>query len=68
MTLIGVVTFTVHLLPVIIRRKEGVGFSGRVVDLRQTEMVGQWQSLLIHAGTTNDIVVLVGSTMRKCFL
>ena len=64
MTLVGVVTFTVHLLPVVIRREEGVCLGGGVADLRQTETVSQWQCLLIDAGATDDIDILIGSSMR----
>ena len=67
MTLICVVTFAVHFLPVIVRWEEGVGFCGSVVDLRQTETVSQWQGLLIDTGATYYIYILVLTTMRQGF-
>ena len=45
-TLVGTVTLTTHFLPVVVGREEGVGFCRGIVDLRQTETVGEWQGLL----------------------
>jgi hypothetical protein len=67
-TLVCIVALTTHFLPVVVGREEGVGFRRGVVDLRQTETVGQWQSLLIDTGTTYYIYILIGSAMCQGFL
>ena len=68
MTLVSIMALATYFLPVIVGREEGVGFRWGVVDLRQTETVGERQSLLIDTCPTYYINILIGSTMRKGFL
>ena len=63
-TLVCIVALTTYFLPVIVGREEGVGFSRGVVDLRQTETVGERQSLLIDTCPTYYIYILIGGAMR----
>ena len=66
MTIIDGVVFTAFFLPlVLIGREEGVGIGGGVVNLRETETVGDFQSLTIDGGTTDDVDVFVGGAMGQ---
>ena len=68
MTIIYRVILTAFFLPVVfVRREEGVGFGGGVVDLGQTETVGEGQGLTIDTGTANDVDVFVGGAMLQGF-
>ena len=62
MTLILWMGFFVDDLPVAIVWEEGVGLSGCVVNLRETETVGLADGLLIDACATYYIYVLVRLT------
>ena len=66
-TLVGLMTLTAGFLPVIVGREEGVGFRRGIVDLRQTETVGQRQSLLIDTGATYYIYILLSRAMGEGF-
>ena len=67
MTLVRIMLLTTDLPPVAVIRKERISISRRIINLRQTQTVGQRQGLLIDTGTTDDIDVLVGSAMRQGF-
>ena len=68
MTVIGGMVFTAFFLPVVfVGREEGVGLGGGVVDLRETETVGEGHGLTIDAGTADDVDIFVGGAMGKGF-
>jgi hypothetical protein len=59
--------FFVDNLPVAIIREEGIGLSGDVVNLRETEAVGLTDGLLIDTCSTYYIYVLIGlATLQGC--
>ena len=68
MTVIDGMIFTAFFLPVVfVGREEGVGLGRGVVDLRQTETVGEGQGLTIDAGTADNINVLIRGAMLQSF-
>ena len=64
--IVDVVRFAGGLFPLIfVGREEGVGLGWGIVDLFQAEAIGQGQGLLVNAGTTDDIHILVGGAMSQ---
>ena len=59
--------FTAFFFPFVIGWEEGVRLGGRVVDLCQTETVCYWKGLLIDAGTTYYIDILLGRAVLEGF-
>lgn len=59
--------FTTCFLPFVVWWEEGICLCGGVVNFCQTETVCYRQSLLIDAGTTYDINVLLRGTVLECF-
>ena len=58
--------FTERFLPVVfVGREEGVGLGGGVVDLGETETVGEGQGLTIDRGSTDDVDVFVGGAVGE---
>lgn len=68
MTIICGMVLTAFFLPVVfVRREEGVGLGGGVVDLRETETVGEGQGLTVDRGTADDVDILVGGAVLQGF-
>ena len=67
-TLVLRVCLFADLLPVAIVREEGVCMRWCVIDFRKTQAVGHLDGLLIDAGATNDIDVLVRLATLQCRL
>ena len=66
MTIIYRVILTAFFLPfALVRREEGVGLGGGVVDLRQTETVGEGEGLTVDGGSADDVDILVGGAVGK---
>ena len=64
MAVIDGMVFTAFFLPVVfVGREEGVGLGGDVVDLRETEAVGEGQGLTVDRGTADDVDVFVGGAV-----
>ena len=60
MTVIDGMVFTAFFLPVVfVGREEGVGLGGGVVDLGETETVGEGEGLTIDAGAADDVDVFI---------
>ena len=65
-TVINGMVLTTFFLPVVlVGREERVGLGGRVVDLRQTETVGEGQGLTVDRGTADDVDVFVGGAVLQ---
>ena len=58
---------TTHFAPSLVFGEEGVGVGWRVVNLREAETVSKGKRLLVDAGATYYIYVLVGSAMGDGF-
>ena len=68
MTIIGGMVLTAFFLPVVfVGREEGVGLGGGVVDLCETEAVGNGQGLTIDRSSADDIDVFVGGAVLQGF-
>ena len=68
MTIICGMVLTAFFLPVVfVGREEGVGLGGGVVDLRETETVGEGQGLTVDRGTADDVDILVGGAVLQGF-
>ena len=68
MTIICGMVLTAFFLPVVfVGREEGVGLGGGVIDLRETEAVGNGQGLTIDRSSADDIDVLVGGAVLQGF-
>ena len=66
MAVIDGMVFTAFFLPIVfVGREEGVGLGGDVVDLRETETVGEGQGLAVDGGTADDVDVFVGGAVGK---
>ena len=58
---------TTFFLPVVlVGREERVGLGWGVVDLCETKTVGHSQCLLVDAGTTDDVYILVFGAVGQC--
>jgi hypothetical protein len=58
---VGIMMLTPRQLPFfLIRWEEHVSLSWHIIDLSQTEAIGQWQRLFVNACTTDDEHLLVG--------
>jgi len=53
------------LLPVIVRREEGIGLSRYVVNLSKAEAVGDRKEVAIEGGSANDEHLLVGKACNE---
>ena len=68
MTVIGGMVFTAFFLPVVfVGREEGVGLGGDVINLGETETVGEGQGLTVDGGTADDIDVFIGGAVLQGF-
>ena len=68
MTVIYGMVFTTFFLPVVfIGREEGVGLGWGVVDLCETETVGQGECLTVDAGSADDVDVFIGGAVGEGF-
>ena len=65
MALVCIMLLPACHLPVGIIGKEGIGLGGRVIHFGQTESVGTSNGLLIHAGATDDVDLLVRGTVTE---
>lgn len=66
MTVVDGMIFTRGLLPVVlVGREEGVGLGWGVVDLGETETVGEGQGLMVDRGTADDVDVFVGGAVGE---
>ena len=66
MTIICGMVLTAFFLPVVfVRREEGVGLGGGVVDLCETETVGERQGLTVDRGSADDEDVFVGGAVGE---
>ena len=64
MAVIDGMVFTAFFLPVVfVGREEGVGLGGDIVDLRETETVGEGQGLTVDRGSADDVDVFVGGAV-----
>ena len=64
--LVDVMVFALFFFPVIfVRREEGVGLGGGVVDLRETKTVGEGEGLTVDGGSADDVDILVGGAVGK---
>ena len=67
MLLVCFVRFPACFFPVAIVWEEGIGLFRRIVNLCETQTVSHSHRLLIDAGTSYDIDVLVGlATLQGC--
>ena len=65
-TVVDGMVFAEGFLPVVfVGREEGVGLGGSVVDLSETETVGEGQGLTVDGGTADDVDVFVGGTVGE---
>ena len=53
------------LLPVIVRREDGIGLSRYVVNLSKAEAVGDRKEVAIEGGSANDEHLLVGKACNE---
>ena len=68
MTIICGMVLTAFFLPVVfVRREEGVGLGGGVVDLCETEAVGNGQGLTIDRSSADNVDILVGGAVHQGF-
>ena len=66
MAVIDGMVFTAFFLPVVfVGREESVGLGGDVVDLRETETVGEGQGLTVDRGSADDVDVFVGGAVGE---
>ena len=65
-TVVDGMVFAEGFLPVVlVGREEGVGLGRGVVDLRETEAVGEGQGLTVDRGTADDEDVFVGGAVGE---
>lgn len=58
--------FTERFLPVVfVGREESVGLGRGVVDLSETETVGEGESLTIDGGAADDVDVFIGGAVGE---
>ena len=66
MAVIDGMVFTAFFLPgVFVGREESVGLGRGVVDLSETETVGEGEGLMIDGGAADDVDVFVGGAVGK---
>ena len=66
MTVVDGMVFAEGFLPVVfVGWEEGVGLGGDIVDLRETETVGEGQGLTVDRGSADDVDVFVGGAVGK---
>ena len=64
MAVIDGMVFTAFFLPVVfVGREEGVCLGWGVVNLRETETVGEGQGLTVDRGAADDVDVFVGGAV-----
>ena len=65
-TVVDGMVFAEGFLPLVfVGREEGVGLGGGVVDLCETETVGEGQGLTIDRGSTDDVDVFIGGAVGE---
>ena len=66
MTVVDGMVFTEGFLPVVfVGWEKGVGLGGGIVDLGETETVGEGQGLTVDGGTTDDVDVFIGGAVGE---
>ena len=56
---VGAVVLAGRFVPVVVRRKERVGLCRGVVNLGETETVGEGQGLLVDRGSADDVDLFI---------
>ena len=62
------VLFAIFFLPVIVGREEGVGLGGDVINLGETETVGDGESLTVDRCTSDDVDILIRGAVLEGLL